>query len=223
MICRAAALRSCQVVSRPKPWALATGLIFLAYTLHALTYDTTDSYVYLIPAFLIAVLWMAKGAHTILVEFQGGKAANAALALGTILFLAIPLASVARHYKALDLSRDDTARRWVDALLYDLPEDALLITGEDRHTFTLDYILWVEPPHRDLLVVDGELLQYPWYVRRIARRYPSLRLGDKAISLPEFISDNLFHDIYLADERPALQRGFRIERRGTLWRIVGRK
>ena len=206
-----------------KAWALATGLIFLAYTLHALTYDTTDSYVYLIPTFLIGALWMAEGAYTILTGFQNGKAMNAMLALGAILLLAIPLWSVAHHYKEIDLSHDDATRCWVDAVLCDLPEDAVLITGEDRHTFTLDYVLWVEPPPRDLLVVDGELLQYPWYVRHMARLYPSLRLDDDASSLPGFVSANLSGNIYLADERPDLQGFFRIERWGVLWQITGRK
>ncbi len=211
------------IEERRKTWAWATGLMFLVYTLYALTYDTTDSYVYLIPAHLIGALWMAKGAYTILTGLETGKARRGVLALGVILLMAIPIWSVACHYRELDLSGDDTARRWVDALLDDLPEEALLITGEDRHTFKLDYVLWVEPPPRDLLVIDGELLQYPWYVRHISRLYPSLRLDDDAVSLPEFVSANLSANIYCADERPDLQDFFRIEPQGVLWQIIGHK
>jgi len=45
-----------------------------------------------------------------------------------------------------------------------------VITGDDRHTFALAYQQWVEEERPDLLVVDGDLWNQPWYARRVASR-----------------------------------------------------
>ena len=211
-----------------KARAWATILIFAAYTLYAITYDTTDSYIYLIPTYLITALWIAEGARTLYDELYAWRPSqfpkkgptHIGLLAGLVL-LAIPIWSVARHYEALDLSNDYVAIRWADQVLHDLPLGALLITGEDRHTFTLDYALWVEHRRRDLLVIDGELLPYPWYAQQISKRAPALEMDSSPLTLEGLVSANLKQDaIYLSSARPELEQTYEMERQGVLWRIL---
>jgi hypothetical protein len=205
-------------------WALATVLMFLIYGLYAITYDTTDSYVYLIPSFLLTALWMAEGAKAIIVSLGKQKTARALVALGLVLLVGIPTWSLLSHYRALDLSRDHAAAQWAEETLRQLPEGAVLITGEDRHTFTLDYVRWVEGRRQDLLVIDGELLLQPWYADQLARRYPSLREIEDQPSLEQLIGANLDQRaIYLASLREDLAQAFVLTPSGTLWRISGQR
>ena len=51
---------------RNRRLAASTLLVFVGYSLYAVLYDTTDSYVYLLPAVAMAALWMAHGLHSIL-------------------------------------------------------------------------------------------------------------------------------------------------------------
>ena len=200
-------------------WALATGLTFLLYALYAITYDTADSYVYLIPSFLLTALWMAEGAKTLL---SGLGKHGAGAAFGLVLLAGIPLWSLVSHYRALDLSQDRTAAQWVERVLGQLPEGAILITGEDRHTFTLDYIRWVEGRRQDLLVVDGELLLQPWYADQLARRHPLLKGLEGHPSLAELIAANLGQRaIYLSNPRQELAPAFVLTPLDALWEVSG--
>jgi hypothetical protein len=210
---------------RRRRWALATGCMFVAYAVYAVTYDTTDSYVYLLPTYVLTALWMAEGARAIVASLATTqhRAGQLRIALALLVLASIPIWSLLRHYKALDLSHDHTAAQWVEKTFSQLPPGALLITGEDAHTFTLDYVRWVERRRQDLIVIDGELLQQPWYAQQVARRYPSLQGAGKTSSLSELISANLGQrDVYLSSPRDGLAQSFEIAPVGNLWRISGR-
>ena len=207
-------------------WALATGLIFSTFSVYAICYDTTDSYVYLISAYLAAALWMAEGARVTLTGYatRGSKSRYAGLALVLIVLTALPVWSVLRQYEDLDLSNDHTVAQWVNEVLAELPRGGLLITGEDRHTFALDYAIWVERRRQDLLVVDGELLQYPWYMDQVARLCPAATSREQVNSPRELIAANLgSRAIYLASPRRDLEQAYETRPRGVLWEITGRK
>ncbi len=207
--------------------ALATVLPFVLYSLYAVTYDTTDSYVYLIPTYALTALWMAEGLRAILTEL----AHNAGMArrlqpVALALFLALPLWLVPAHYAAANVNRDHTAAEWVQTTLTALPPGALLITGEDRHTFTLDYVQWVEGRRPDVIVVDGELLAYPWYIEQLARRYPDWNeraASAGAASLEDIVQANLGQrSIFLSSPRPSLAELYRVTPQGSLWSVAAR-
>lgn len=211
---------------RRRPWLWATVVMAAAHVFHALTYDTTDSYVYLIPTFLLSALWLAEGARITLdslAEF-GKKRGKVLAAVGLLALLALPLGSVLTHYTELDLSDDRTATRWAQEVLQILPPEALLITGEDRHTFTLDYFRWVESQRPDLIVVDGELLHQSWYVAQITQRYPNLLAPGPEPILERLILAQLGRrPIFLASERAELDASYVLQPRGPLWELAGRR
>ncbi|MBC7235701.1 MAG: DUF2723 domain-containing protein [Chloroflexi bacterium] len=207
---------------RQRSQALGQLLIVLAFSAYAIGYDTVDSYVYVLPAYLPAAIWLAVGSRSLsrwlarwlpLHLAMAGAAGALALLLGW---------GFAERLPALNLSQDRESREWVEDALATLPPGALLITGEDRHTFALDYAQWAEGRRRDLCVVDGELLPYRWYVEQLSRRCPSLARSGASPSLPALLAEQFGQrPIYLASPRPELGVHWRIERRGPLWLVAG--
>jgi len=209
---------------RRRAWA--TLITFVLYSAYALLYDTADSYVYLIPTYLVAMLWLAEGARLALAMLLGPTPRRETLLTiaALLALLAIPGGSLARSYASLDLSRDRVAADWVTDVLRQAPDGALLITGRDDHTFALDYARWVENQRPDLCLVDGELLYQPWYIAQLKRRCPSLLSPGQQLNLETLITANLDQrPVYLTNERPELSESLTIEHQGALWKITGRR
>ncbi|MHB1296695.1 MAG: protein O-mannosyl-transferase family [Anaerolineae bacterium] len=156
---------------------IAWGTLAIAVPCSALAvgYATVDSSLYLLPAFLVGALWIGAGVQSAWLAVSG-RFEWLVTAAGLLALVVIPASSLATHYAGLDLRHDQEATRWLDETLAALPEGALVITGEDRHTLALAYARWAQGRRPDLVLVDGELLAYPWYREALARRYPDLRL-----------------------------------------------
>jgi hypothetical protein len=199
-------------------WLAATGVTYLAYTLYALTYNTTDSYVYLIPAFLLGSFWVMEGARKAYsaIALPHQYASRRWLVLVSLALL--PIWSVAVHYKALDLSRDRGASVWIEETLQRLPPQAALITSQDRHTFGLAYAQWVEGRRQDVLVVDGDLLAQPWYVARIAQREPALRTAGSIAEVAAALGQR--RTVFLDQPRTELPEDIQLVPRAPLWEVM---
>ena len=201
--------------------AFGSALVGLPFVFLAVTFDTTDSYVYLLPFILVSTVWLAEGARALLrAHLPAGRAVRC---LVLALLACTPIWSVARQYAALDLSEDGEVSEWVQDVLNPLPPGALLVTGQDGHTFALDYVQWVEGHRPDLRLVDGELLAYAWYLRQLGRRYPDLTVPLPQPSLESLITGALpGRAVYLSTPRPALDGLFAIERQGALYYVSPR-
>ncbi len=150
----------------------ALALVFGATTVYALGYATVDSTAYLIPAFLVAALWTARGLAAtcawLVARAQWPAPLKSVLAVAIICAVAAwPLATNSRW---VDASRDAEAREWSQRMVASLPPGALVVTGDDRHTFAMSYVQWAEGLRPDLLVVDGDLWNQPWYAAQVAAR-----------------------------------------------------
>ena len=206
------------IEERRRSWAAATIVLFVVSSLVSLGYDTTDSYLYLLPGYLVTTLWLAEGARTLLEELTSpAKRFHSIVLICYLLALGvIPAWSVWHNLSEMDLRHDEEARRWASGVLAEAREDALLLTGQDRHTFTLDYVLWVEGQRRDLIVIDGELWSHAWYKDQLARRYPGLTFAHE--DLAQLVRREMARrPIYLASPRPDLERRWHSEARGPLW------
>ena len=215
-------------------WGAASLLIWGSAVAYSLTYDTTDSYVYLLPSYMMTCLWLAQGALALIRDLApAGTRQKAARAIVILALAFIPTWAVQHHYRELDLSHDNQAWEWLVALDNQLPPDALLITGQDRHTFTLQYARWVEGWRQDIIMLDGELLQYDWYRQQLEQQATAnnikartLTLGYDASppSLAAIVDTNLGRrPIYLSSPRPELDQELQIEQIGVLWRVSGRR
>lgn len=187
---------------------LLSGGLWSAY---ALGYDTTDSHLYLLPAFLAATPALAVGAQTLL-NIMPQRLGRLRRWLAPGLLCVLAFWSAWQHGPALNLRHDAEAARWLEATLAGLPPHSLVITGEDGHTFALGYALWVEGRRPDLALVDGELWAQPWYAQQVQRRYPDLR-AEVSLALEELAAVNLQQrPVCLTSPRPELTAHFALRR-----------
>ncbi|MBN1179673.1 MAG: DUF2723 domain-containing protein [Anaerolineae bacterium] len=148
--------------------AVLAALSFAAANLYALTYDTADSLVYLVPFLPLAALGLGVGV------------ARAAERVGRPLrwaFVLLPVLQAALFWGQVDLSRDHAARDWADALLDGAPPQAVLLTAQDAHTFALWYAQEALAMRPDVVVLDADLWAHPPY-RRLVGAALGLDAGD---------------------------------------------
>lgn len=127
------------------------------YALNAFFYDTPDSLVLLLPAFLLlSVLFATAHADT-----------------GPMLLI-LPLLLLVLNFQRIDLSDVNGQRPLVESVLEEAPDGAILFTEGDEETFTLWYFLYAERQRSDLIVIDEDLFAFKWYRQALQRRYPDL-------------------------------------------------
>jgi hypothetical protein len=89
-----------------RAWWCATLLVFLAFTIYGIGYNTTDSNVYLIPAWATVALWIALAIDWVLRRLRGvAWPAIAAVAL----LVALPAAPLIRNWATHNLRSDREA------------------------------------------------------------------------------------------------------------------
>lgn len=147
-----------------------TGLAFGAASLYAVGYNTTDSLVYLVVFLALPALWLAEGLAWLARQPGWGNARWGAVVL--------PLAALLWHWGLLDVRQDVAARQWWEAVMAQAPAEAVLVTAEDAHTFTLWYAQEVLGVRPDVTVVDRDLWAQPGY-----RDFIASQRGQPAISL----------------------------------------
>jgi len=125
-----------------------------------------------------------------------------------------------RHAPAISLRYDREATAWLADVTQRLPPGALLITLQDRHTFALAYARWVEGRRDDVIVVDADLLAYPWYHAQL-RRHPSLVLPGDRLTAPGLAGANLpLRPVFLASTRDDVMAQLSAVPDGPIWRVT---
>lgn len=179
-------------------WWQTTGLIALAYTAYSLAYRTTDSYVYLLPVWAMAALWLATGLGWMIAAIGerapkpvsapadatcGARRIRTAKAVTTkgrifgatfLLTVLLPVAAVLANWHANDLSRDSEARDFVSAALAEAEPGALILTAGDRTTFALWYAVYGRGQRRDIVPLNVHLYEFEWYRVTLHLHHPDL-------------------------------------------------
>jgi hypothetical protein len=208
-------------------------IFVLISSIYAIGYNTTDSYIYLIPSFLVMALWLGKGVHCVLIAFREllGRIARTARSsstfflLSSCVFLLLPLFSLVNNYGALNLNLDQTASDYGAGVLRTLSTNAIVITDTDPHTFALWYFHYGEGVRADVAVLNATLLQYDWYRDSIKRLYPQLtipNLGSELMSpAVELIGSNIGkYPIYLTDSNPQVEAHYQLSRRDLVYQVM---
>ena len=148
---------------------LSTALLFTAglYTLYALSYNTSDWRVFLIPATLCLAVPLANGLARYNLKQWG---------------LTLPLLLLALNLPTLLTGQTDNTRQQAEEIFTQAPADAILLTdGRDETIFPLWYFRYAEGIRPDILIVDQNLFAFDWYRARLASQYPQL----KAVSIDD--------------------------------------
>ncbi len=157
---------------------LASGLSWLLYVVYAIGYDTTDSYVYLIPAFMIYAFWLGEGLTESLRWLHSHRGRWQGLVLGACLACVGSLSALVLNYRGMDVHQDSIARDFGAEVMSAAPERAVLLSAQDAHTFTLWYFQHVLGRRSDVTVVDTGLLGYDWYLAGLMRSHPGFAVPE---------------------------------------------
>lgn len=194
---------------------LASGLIVACL---ALGYNTADSFLYLLPFFLLSAYWMTQGTLAVAREiFARGQ--SLARWTSSALLLAIALWSAVQGWPSHNLGQERKALDWWRGVEDTLPPAAILVTRQDRYTFTARYMQWVEGRRTDVIVIDADLLAHDWYRDQIRQRAPRLVLA--SADLEGFLQVNgQSEKVYLAEPWRLSVPGLRLTRTGDLWSVT---
>jgi hypothetical protein len=208
---------------RPQQFGVLA-LTFAIYSAYAIGYNTTDSYVYLLPAYFVYALWIAQGAFCLLQMLNGAPSWRRQMVLLlSLVLLALPLASLLTNLPLVDLSEDYTAYDYGMQVLQQVPDGSLVVSATDAHSFTLWYFARVVAGRDQLALLDRDLLGYDWYVAGLRQCYPWLELpGDRAgtVSLERLLEANAgAHPIFFTDPDAGLMARYKLQEQGRLYRL----
>jgi len=161
-----------------RSFALASALAFGCFSLYAVGYNTADSLVYMVPALPLAGLWLGVGlagaTDWVRYRARGGEWA----------VLVLPLLLALLFWGQMDLRSDRTAIEWAEQVLGQAPSQAMLLTAQDAHTFTLWYVHDVLGKRPDVVVVDQDLWIHRPY-REMVGEVLGLKVRESGLALEE--------------------------------------
>lgn len=154
-------------------WVALTNIIF------SVGYDTSDSYIYLLPFFLVFAIWIGCGAGDIsrLLAQRNNWAS-----LGTSAILLVSFWGMAAiNYPKIDLSRDHRTENFAKAAFAALPPQAIVVGQGDLALFSLWYYHFALKERPDIVVLGDGLLSSSWYIDVLHNTYPTLNLSLKDV------------------------------------------
>lgn len=170
-----------------KPTRLNHSMLWVAsaFLIFPLTYDTRDSFLYLLPVFLCFAIWIGIGLNH-LMEIAAQRSHNLSLAIGLI-FLSILFLQAGRHWSQVDASRDLRAENFGKQIMTQIPENAIIFAKGDQAVLALWYFHYALKERPDTAVIATDLLQNEWYQETIRNNYPGLKLPDEFFMFPEVV------------------------------------
>jgi hypothetical protein len=207
---------------------LGMALMFVPVVVFALVYASRDSFLYLLPAFAIALLWAMYGAATL-----GQMVSKDELLPGAFIALLalFPIFHLVTQYAAMDVSRDRTALEYAQWNLQPLPVDGVLFADGDEALFALWYYRHaVAYQNARSVIVSQGLLQYDWYYDALRRTMSEVQFKSpsEVTDVPSRVQELIrvtFAEgraVCFTDSSP-LHPGFEYEERGVVQCVVGEK
>jgi hypothetical protein len=197
--------------------AYSSLMTFLIISTYAIGYNTTDSYVYLLPALLIFCLWIGWGLYDLgnaLINLPSSRFGKGHLIVWGMMLL--PLLSLVLNFSHQDISRDNKAIDFAQRSLQLVAPGAVIIADDDAQTFALWYGCYGLARRPDVTIVNSNLLPYAWYRQTLHKTNANLRLSDRSglpvTTLQAFVDGNLPESpIYLAAVQPPGLEGYQVE------------
>jgi hypothetical protein len=204
-----------------------TIVTFLLICWQAIGYNTTDSYLYLIPAFLLAAIWVGWGLFGLTAWLaQTFDRRFNPYWLGLVLLI-LPGLPLIFNYSEQNLRQDWTALTFAEQSLHIVAPDAIIIVENDPQTFALWYGHYALQLRPDVTIVNLNLLAYDWYRHNLGLADPNLRLtgvgGQPITTLAAFVEHHFpARPLYLADLQQPEVAGYGLQPADPLQRLVAR-
>jgi hypothetical protein len=159
-----------QLDKRLSRWLLISAAV---YAVFSLLYKPDDAILIFLPALMLLAPFLANGLQHI------GR--------WSLLF---PILLLAINFQAQDLRHETQVRAITEDILTSVPGNAIVMTPGDQSIFSLWYFHHVEGIRPDIILVDENLMAFPWYRRHLEIRYPGLQ-GLSVDDLRQFKQLNL--------------------------------
>ncbi len=220
--------------SRLRAFTIAGLGSFFALVIYSIAYNSFDSYVFLIPAYIVFGLWVSAGLLNLAVSISNlaNKAQSRLVArnrtriIPAVLAAAVigmPVWSLAFNYSGIDISDDTEASDYVSDTFDTVGQRAVII-AEDIPTFGLWYQAFVVEPEQDVAIVAAFLLHFDWYWEHLQRQFPDrmpdLESESTAARARAIASHNLgLNPVYMTDDEDRFAALFELTEEGPLWRV----
>jgi hypothetical protein len=188
-----AAIGVWRLVKEAKKLFLFSLLLFLGCILFAMNYNIPDIDSYFLLAYFAIALWIAWGVKY-LVKLSSWRSVRKGVAIGLAIVSLFPLMY---NYSTVDESKNTWVEDYVYNMFASLEPNAILITPQwDYITSPAYYLQVVENIRPDVIVLDQNFLQRPWYLTQIAMRFPGAVKFSRTDSAAFFgFVEKIDHDI----------------------------
>jgi hypothetical protein len=157
---------------------LGMGWLFFVFSIFAIGYNSYDSDVYLIPAFMVAAIWIGIGTEE-LIERASHRSSWLGIFTGGVILIGLIIPAIF-HYPETDASHDQRAEDFGRDVFHSAPSQAIIFTQGDEATFALQYFQYALHQRPDIALVAINLMPYDWYRRNLVSAYPTLLVPDHA-------------------------------------------
>ncbi len=153
---------------------------------YTVTYHTIDTFIYLIPVFMIFSVWLAgglvvvfTGARRLAADSRAGRGPLARVgprmatgALAVAALAAIPGFSVATNLGDLDLSGDREAIQFAESTIETVGSGGVIFARSAETVFGLWYQAYVADREERVMVVSTPHLPFDWYWEDLRAQFP---------------------------------------------------
>jgi len=146
-----------------------------ACSIFALGYNTNDSFLYLIPTFIVFSIWIGSGVLYLIkwrLQWRLQTIPLGMLACGLLMLFLLVRLPFTRN--SVDPRKDIQAGAYAEDYLNSAPQGAILLTNSDEDTFPLWYFHFGLGVRPDLHIILLPLTQFVWYQKTIHHVYPDL-------------------------------------------------
>lgn len=170
----------CWEADPPLVFAFSVGLA--SNVIYTVNYPAANVEVYFIVSYVLMAIWVGLALpylpellqHPTIGKRVSDGSKEALTSRAPVLFLLLPTFMLAFTFPSLNLSTDNEAIDYGSQVLEAVDRDAIIVSDDDRYTFTLWYFIYVLGERPDVLVLDARLLRWEWYRDNLDAFYPDL-------------------------------------------------
>jgi|TARA_B100000959_G_scaffold285916_1_gene362378 hypothetical protein len=172
--------------SYSREFVIASAASVLTIAVYAVAYNTTDSFIYLISAFMLFSLWLSVGTAVLgqgvrrfaartarLIEYQRRLYVGAVV----LVVLAVPVWSLASGWGEVNLSGNDEPAKYAETTIANAAGGVVL--AEEPQLFALVYEAQVNHPELDVMVIGPLMLHHDWYWDQLVQYYGDRMPADR--------------------------------------------
>lgn len=191
-----------EALTKRHPWlTLNLGITALSCIIFAIGYNTTDSDNYTITSLVIFCIATGYGISYVADDLRTrGKYPE--LVVGWIMIFTMLALNVILQWPNVSLKADREAMSFGEKVMQAAPASAILLTNDDRATFSLWYFRYVLGRRADTLIIDQGLLAFDWY-RTQLEITPEEAVG--FVQDNEFFSSRLICQVMIGEQSPKIE------------------